>query len=224
MYLFCFGKEYIKMIIYSCIDRIEYETLMEKGFLECAPKLTEMPSESVEFAIAYKYMADKLRARYRSNLSYPRWGWVQYEGKSVTEQPDVFFANAPYIKSYLLKLNINECLLSDFDAWHSCLNLFPLCYSEDEFTEFEYWLDTAKLKYWDVFFKDNVYTHALRDKIIGTWDRIFDIYAENDYALYPNDYKSIQAVFWQIRKDNILDVKEIYVDEEAYHDYHRCLM
>lgn len=116
MYLFCFGKEYIKMIIYSCIDRIEYETLMEKGFLECAPKLTEMPSESVEF------------------------------------------------------------------------------------------------------------THALRDKIIGTWDRIFDIYAENDYALYPNDYKSIQAVFWQIRKDNILDVKEIYVDEEAYHDYHRCLM
>ena len=209
------------MIIYSCIDKNEYETLMDKGFLECDPTLAEMPSESVEFAIAYKYMADKLRARYKSNLSFPRWGWYKYEGKSVTEQPDVFFANAPYTKSYLLKLDVKECLLSDFDAWHCCLNLYPLCYSEEEDAEFDYWEEIANLKHWDVFFKDNIYTYALRDKVIKTWDRIFDIYKENDYALYSNDFKSIQAVFWTIYKKDVLDVREIMVDDVTYYNYHK---
>ena len=208
------------MIIYSCIDKNEYETLMNEGILECDPTLARMPSESVEFAIAYKYMADKLQARYRSNLSFPRWGWYKYEGKSVAEQPDVFFADAPYTKSYLLKLDIKECLLSDFDAWHCCLNLCPLCYSEEEWQEYCYYLDIAHLKHWEVFFKDNIYTYVLRDKVIKTWDRIFDIYKENDYALYSNDYKSIQAVFWTIYKKDVLDVREIMVDDITYYQYH----
>ncbi len=219
---FCQGV--YKMVLYSCINKIEYETLVDNGVLECDPKLVEMPIESVEVAIAYKYMADKLRARYRSDLIYPRWGWFKYEGKSVIEQPDAFFASAPYTKSYLLKLDIKECLLSDFDAWHCCLNLCPLCYSEEEESEFDYWEDIARLKHWDIFFKDNAYTYALRDRVIKTWDRVFDIYAENDYALYTNDYKSIQAVFWQIHQENVLDVKEIYVNEKNYNDYYKYLM
>jgi hypothetical protein len=209
------------MIIYSCIDKNEYEYLMKNGALECIPTLAQLPSESVEFAIAYKYMSDKLRARYSSNLSYPRWGWYQYEGKSVNEQPDVFFASAPYTESYLLKLDIEEYLLSDFDAWHCCLNLFPLCYSEEEESEFDYWLDKAHLKYWDIFFKDNAYTFALRDKVIKTWDRIFNIYDENDYALYDMKYKSIQAVFWRIYKEDIISVRKIMVDDKTFNEYHQ---
>ena len=205
------------MIMFSTISEEEYKTLQKTGVLECVPSLATLPAESDEIAIAYKYMSDKLREKYPSDLVYPRWAYTLYNGRAVDLQPDVVFAEQGK-KTYRLKLDVKEYLLSDIDAWTYCLNLSPLAYSEEEDDQFDYWLKIAHLSQRDVFLKDNPYTLWLRKKVIGTWDRIFDIEAQNDYALY--DEKTIQAVFWRIEAKDVLDVKEIQVDDETYRKYH----
>lgn len=204
--------------MYSTISEEEYKLLQRNGELECDATKARFPAESEEVAIAYKFMADKLRERYPSCLEYPRWAFTQYDGKDVSLKPDAFFADRPNQRKYRLKLDVKEFLLSDFDAWHCCLNLWPLAYAEGEDAKFDYWRDVAHLSYRDVFFNDNVYARNLRDKTIKTWDRIFDINAQSEYALYKD--KSIQAVFWRIYQEDILGVKEILVDDKTFREYH----
>ena len=206
------------MIMYSTISEEEYNILLKKGHLECNPNLAEFPADSKEIQIAYKYMSDKLRERYPSNLVYPRWAWTLWEGESVEKQPDVFFASRPNTTYFRLKLEISDYLLSDFDAWHSCLNLMPMVYTEEEWDEFFYWLEIAHLFHSDIFFREDVYSLYLRNKVIQSWDKIFDLSAKSDFAL-PKE-KSIQAVFWSIKKENILEAKKICVDEKTYNDYY----
>lgn len=205
------------MIMYSTITEEEYNILIKEGHLECNPKLAEFPANSKEIQIAYKFMSDKLREKYPSNLVYPRWAWTLWEGKSVENQPDVFFIDKPNTTYYRLKLNISEYLLSDFDAWHSCLNLMPMVYTEEEWDEFFYWFDIAHLFHSDIFFREDVYSVYLRNKVIKSWENIFNLSAKSDFAL-PKE-KTIQAVFWNIKKENILDAKKIFVDEETYNKY-----
>ena len=205
------------MIMYSTITEEEYASLQRDGVLECKPELAKQPLENEEFAIAYKFMADKLRELYPSDLVYPRWAFTLYEGKDVSLQKDVFFASSPNKKEYRLKLDIKEFLLSDFDAWHVCLNLWPMAYSEEEDDQFSYWMDVAGLSNRDVFLKEHPYANNLREKVIKTWNRIFDIEAQNSYALCRD--KTIQAVFWRIQTKDVLEVKEILVDDETYRKY-----
>ena len=207
------------MIMYSTISEEEYRLLQKTGRLECDATKAVMPNESKEGAIAYQYMSDKLRAKFPSSLTYPRWAWTMWEGEDVSKQPDVFFADEPNRKYYRLKLDIKEFLLSDFDAWHYCLNLWPLAFSQEEADQFDYWLKIARLSSRDVFFTDNIYTRNLRTKIVKTWDRIFDIEAKNEYALYEE--KTIQAVFWTIYIKDVLEIKEIMVENKAYDEYNK---
>ena len=207
------------MIMYSTISEDEYRLLQKTGRLECDATKAVMPNESKECAIAYRFMSDKLRAKFPSSLTYPRWAWTMWEGEDVSKQPDVFFAGEPNRKYYRLKLDIKEFLLSDFYAWHSCLWLAPLTYTEDEDAQFDYWQNIARLSSIDVFLKDNIYTRNLRTKIVKTWNRIFDIEAKNDYAL--PDEKSIQAVFWTIHRKDVLEVKEILVDNKVFTKYNK---
>lgn len=205
------------MIMYSTITEKEYDILQKEGHLECDEKLAKFPADSIEIQIAYKYMADKLRQRYKSNLVYPRWAWTLWEGKPIEVQPEAFFADSPNQVYYRLKLDIKEYLLSDFDAWHSCLNLMPMVYTEEEWDNHFYWLEIAHLTHDEIFFRDDVYSVNLRNKVIKSWDKIFDIEAKSDFAL-PKD-KSIQAVFWSIKKDNVLEATKICVDEDTYNEY-----
>ena len=206
------------MIMYSTISEEEYNILLKEGHLECNPNLAEFPADSKEIQIAYKYMSDKLRERYPSNLVYPRWAWTLWEGESVEKQPDVFFASSPNTTYFRLKLEISDYLLSDFDAWHSCLNLMPMVYTEEEWDEHFYWLEIAHLTHDEIFFRNDVYSIYLKNKVIQSWDKIFDLSAKSDFAL-PKE-KSIQAVFWSIKKENILEAKKICIDEETYNNYY----
>lgn len=79
-----------------------------------------------------------------------------------------------------------DFLLSDFDDWHSVLNN---CYIADN------------EKDWDDFYAND--SDSRTDKIIASWDKVFDLnrYAPN-WAPEP-DKRTVQATLWEVRMSQV---------------------
>lgn len=75
--------------------------------------------------------------------------------------------------------------------------------------EFYNKVDKYGLEIYNVFSAENDINPKaleLRKEIIESWDWIFDINNTNDYMVYKN--KTIQAVFWELRKEDVLCCKK----------------
>ena len=71
-------------------------------------------------------------------------------------------------------------------------------------------LENNNLKFHDLadFSKQSPVLSKLREKIEKSWERIFDLDWEDEYAAHPKDKKSIQAVMWSINWDEVVGVRE----------------
>ncbi|MCA9437920.1 MAG: DUF3841 domain-containing protein, partial [Candidatus Omnitrophica bacterium] len=45
-------------------------------------------------------------------------------------------------------------------------------------------------------------------EIVKSWDRIFDLGWEDEYISGRNNVKSIQATFWELRADQVLEARQ----------------
>jgi len=90
--------------------------------------------------------------------------------------------------------------LSDFDLWHYVLNYWYLPTSEADRDRFE----TQLAKRGMSFFEAKPLPHRkYHERIVASWDRIFDFdWAEDEFAL-PRSSKSIQGTTWEVNLEQV---------------------
>ena len=165
------------------------------------------------FRSAYGWMAAKMtHAGIRplfAGTRYPIWAWYQWEGcrKRRDMRQSGYAEKGTKIVRLTLEIADNEVLLSDFDLFHYVLNRWHLPRDEKDGTDFEKAYKNAGYAWNDlqnsaIRSKDML---SLRERIVKSWDRIFDLEHEDEGWLYgKNEHKSIQAAFWQMKMDQLL--------------------
>lgn len=180
---------------YWTIQPIEQlQNLKKNGFIVCNSELA-MASDPY-FKQAYDWMSEQMRLRLNEkflHLKYPLWCWHS-RYNFTKRKPD--FRNSEYrqLKGSIVRIEFeipdNQILLSDFELWHS---VFYQCYiadDENDYKIFENYLDEnypgkklAQLP------------QELRNKIIKSWEKIFDLDFHDPYIAHKRQDKSIQGTF-----------------------------
>jgi len=90
--------------------------------------------------------------------------------------------------------------LSDFDLWHYVLNYWYLPKSEADGDKFEALLAECGLSFFETKPLPNPEYH---ERIVASWERIFDLeWTEGELAL-PRSSKSVQGTTWQVNMDQV---------------------
>lgn len=187
-----------------------YQLLQKNGFLRgdrsCIMEKTFIP--------AYDWLVGEMSKRVGTppdDESYPIWAWYQWEGKR--KRRDLRRGGYAERGTPLVQLTIEipdeSVLLSDFDEWTYPLSFWYLPLTEQENKEFEAEYEKDGFDFQDMI---NLRISDRRmekyhERIIQSWQRIFDIWKEATYSGYPLDQKSIQATFWELRIDQVLKVE-----------------
>jgi hypothetical protein len=200
------------MILWSILTKQAWEQLQRKGYLR-----TDRRCIWKERLIPYQWMTEQMVQR----LSIPRptqntmpvWAWYQWENEKRCK-PDLrsgcHLPKGDEGVRIEFQADDEKVLLSDFELWHYVLNYWYLPNSERDGNAFEKKLAKAGLS----FFKhehSNPLPHAqYRREIERSWERIFDIgWSDKRHAIaVPLQRKSIQATLWELRLEEVLQVKE----------------
>lgn len=193
------------MILWTIQKEEAWEQLKGRGYLVGAIDNIEK-----SWISDYRWMADQMKERlgtppYAKN--FPIWAWYQWESLKRI-QPDLRAGGhlSKNEKGVRIEFNCHEdtALLSDFELWHYVLNYWYLPESEADGESFEAELERQGLS----FFKTKPLPHPeYHEKIVRSWDKIFDLdWTEPDLAS-PRDQKSIQATVWQLKIDQVQSYK-----------------
>lgn len=163
------------------------QEIHEKGYFICDPEKSEIIQEWDNFENSYKWLSTIMNSsipKLNKEITYPIWAWHTYRGKPYKiDRRTTYYKNLTK-NDYILEVEIpdTEVLLSDFDKWHYVLNNVGIPENEEDEEQFEYYLNL---------------TGKLRE---DSWNRIFEI--ENS--------QYIQANFWKLNKNNIINKTKIY--------------
>ena len=156
----------------------------------------------------YQWMIEQMKRRIGSPPSpaaYPIWAWFQWEN-AKRARPDLR-ANGHFARGVSAVRIEFECsdavaLLSDFDLWHYILNYWYLPASEAEGEQFEAELARQGLS----FFETKPLTSPeYHQRIVKSWQKIFDLHWTEDNRALPRNRKSIQATLWEITTAQVRD-------------------
>jgi len=132
-------------------------------------------------------------------IRYPIWAWYQWNGKRKKRDMRERGLSNRGDPAVQLEIEIpdEKVLLSDFDVFHCVLNNTYICSSEEESERFDKWCESQDDK------------SKIVKKIKESWTGVFDLTKEDDNWLYgKNEHKSIQAVFWELREDQVIWARE----------------
>lgn len=159
------------------------------------------------FEKPYRWMAQQL-AQYAGpsvKCNWPIWAWHQWED-SGKRKPDLR-ASSHLEKGTVgvrMEIEVGEAkvLLSDFELWHYVLNYWYLPATEKEGEDFESEIERRGFS----FDEPKPLPHRYHKRIEKSWEKIFDLdwIAQNISSVREN--KSIQAVFWELRIEQIRKV------------------
>ena len=167
------------------------EEINRKGFYVCNPdKAMYISDPEVSFKDSYDWLVKEMYKRVGSapsGVSYPVWAWYSRDWKH--KKPDLRNAgyDTPGTRCVCIELEIpdNEVLLSDYDLWHYVLN--------------KWWIDDSTCE-------EDSLSVDYREKLkVDSWSKIFDLTPVNTKWMCKGRY--IQATFWVLRKENIVDVR-----------------
>ena len=173
------------------------DVIMNEGVYHCDISKSCFKDDK-PFIDAYVWMKEKLTEKCGNEFGVPDmvWAWYIYDGKN--KKPDLIPSGygQPGDKYACIELEIpdEQVLLSDFNNWHCVLND---CYCDDSQSEEEW----KKITEW---YDSLSGEEAIREKL-NSWNNIFNI------TRYENEWRRngyyVQAVFWELRKDQIKSVK-----------------
>ena len=160
--------------------------------------------------LPYEWMVDQMKIRIGpppGSSCFPMWAWYQWEGEKRSK-PDLraggHLSKGQKGVRIEFECGDEEVLLSDFDLWHYVLNYWYLPESESDGEDFEAELATFGLS----FFKQKSLPDAeYHNRIVQSWDRIFDLYWFEDDLAEPFPGKSIQATLWELTVDQVRNCK-----------------
>lgn len=191
------------MILWT-IQRVEaWKKLNKDGVLSGCQQYVEP-----YFLEAYQWLIEQMKTRIGPQLqpdAFPIWAWYQWEGQR--KKPDLrssgHLPKGEWGVRIEFEAGAQQVLLSDFDLWHYVLNYWylPKSLAEGELLEAE--LEDHGLSFYESKPLPDINYHR---QIVESWQRIFDLdwYAEG----ITDERKSIQATLWELRLDNVRDVRE----------------
>jgi hypothetical protein len=170
-----------------------------------------------DFKMAYNWMIEQMKIRLKINmpddLTYPVWAWYQWCNEDK-RKPDLRYSGygEKGTKLYRIEFEIEDhkVLLSDFDLFHFVLNYWYISKNEKENNVFDEEMDKNNITLLDLqdFNKKSEKINSLRDQIEKSWNLIFDLDWHDEYITSPKHEKSIQAVFWELEWEQVIDIKE----------------
>ena len=183
------------MILWTIQPLEVYELIQHTGVYHCDFSRSVLS----DFGEQYDWLVNAMKDRIGDppeGVSYPVWAWYMWEG--VRKRPDLRkerWGNGWKGEQYAcMEIDIPEkdVVLSDFDSWSIILLHGLLADSEEEDNRLEQIYDSLSEKDRKVF----------RDK---NWEKAFDLtYVDNKWV-HRGD--SIQATFWELRKEDIREVR-----------------
>ena len=133
-------------------------------------------------------------------IHYPIWAWHQ-------PKPDLRCSGLLEPGTKGVRLTIQKpsesVVLSDFELWHH-----PLVYkgfignNEKESIQFDHYLKQEGLSLTNF----HQLPKPLKQTIIQSWDKIFDLDFNCPYYTRDKSEKSIQATFWELRLEEVIEV------------------
>lgn len=163
------------------------------------------------FIPAYDWLAAEMKKRIGeppSGVAYPLWAWYQWEGNR--KRRDLRCSGYAERGTPLVQLTIeipdDAVVLSDFDDWHYVLNFWYYAMTEQESNAFEAEYEAEGFRFLDLGdpeVTDNR-IEKYRKRVRESWQHIFDLWKESEYSSYPIEKKSIQATFWELRREQVL--------------------
>ena len=200
------------MILWTIQPIDVYELIQETGVYHCDFSKSVMSDWQEQYDWLVREMKDRIGDP-PEGVTYPVWAWYMWEG--ARKKPDLRrerWGNGWKGERFAcMEIDIPEedVLLSDFDSWSIILLHGLLCDSEEEEKQLE-------REYNNLPEEERT---SFRDK---NWERAFDLsFVDNDWV-HRGD--SIQATFWELRKDDIRKVRFFtaatpmpdYVKDNAY--------
>ncbi|MCT4664928.1 MAG: DUF3841 domain-containing protein [Flavobacteriales bacterium] len=197
-----------KLLLYTIQPLEWYEKLLKEGIIYGDSQAEGY--NMFEFDEPYTWMRNQMVQRVgapKKEGAVPIWAWYHYDNAKKTK-PDLRHTGLVEkgkkgIRVGFLK-NREEVLLSDFELWHIPLNNGNIAGSEEEDNAFEEFAKKFEYVLWDM----KTYPKELKTAVEKTWERIFDMDFDNEYATRPFEKKSIQATFWSLSLAEIVEVKE----------------
>ncbi|GBU26898.1 hypothetical protein R84B8_00413 [Treponema sp. R8-4-B8] len=164
---------------------------------------------------AYDWMAAELAKKdvMPEGIRYPIWAWYQWQGKRKKRdlRERGFMKRGNPAVQLEIEIPDNKVLLSDFDVFHCVLNNLYVCSSEEDHERFEKWYESMGIGYgdWKNDASQDEKLQIVQRAIVESWAGVFDLTKEDDNYLYgKNEEKSIQAVFWELREDQVIWARE----------------
>lgn len=153
------------------------------------------------FLYAYDWMKKQLAIKTGINKEYhPVWAW--------TKRPDL--RRCGYLekgkKGVLIEFEIDkrEVLISDFDLWHYVLNYWYLPNSMEDGDKFEEELKSKGMSY----YKQKPLPEPYDIIIENSWLKIFDLDWCAEDITSKQDDKIFQAVFWELKLEQIKNIRK----------------
>jgi hypothetical protein len=202
------------MRLWTIQDQEAYKLLKKNGILHVNEECLWC-KDSNNLRYAYDWMASALCKKdiNPDGIRYPIWAWYQWEGKRKKRDMRKSGLSARGNKVVQLEIEIpdEKVLLSDFDVFHSVLNNMYISSSKKDHDKFDKWYESLRIKYGDREYdaQQDIKSQIVNDVIEESWAGVFDLTKEDDNWLYgKNEHKSIQAVFWELRKDQVIWARE----------------
>lgn len=198
------------MLLWTIQNADAYENMKKVGVLRANDNYIFMDFNPT----AYHWMANKLEAKCPKpdcKMQYPVWAWYMKDGKR--KRRDLRCAGYGKRGEEMVQITIevpnNQVLLSDFDAFHFVLSDLYLPTSEEDSLRFESDLKNDSFTWGDLQLgeTDNDLKKTYREKVVDSWEKIFDLEREDDYVFCDIQHKSIQAVMWQVTMEQVLKVE-----------------
>lgn len=193
------------MILWTIQTEEAWEQLNKKGCITGVMDYIE-PSWLSSYHWMMQQMKDRIGSPPCKHL-FPVWAWYQWDS-SNRKKPDLRSAGhlPKNVKGVRIEFSCdkNAGLLSDFTLWHYVLNYWYLPESMADDEKF----DAEIKKQGTTYFEAKPHpTPKIHQKIVRSWNKIFDLdWDETDISV-PKYQKSIQATIWQLRMEQVRSCK-----------------
>ncbi len=194
------------MKLWTIQTKQAWKLLQKQGFLIA----TDEHIMEKSWLLPYRWMIEQMKKRLGPppySDCCPVWGWFQWES-SKRRCPDLRAGGHLPKNERGVRIEFecsdSEVLLSDFELWHYVLNYWYLPESEADGDAFEAELKKHGLSFFETKPLPNPKYH---ERILHSWDRIFDLnWTEPDISSH-RDRKSIQVTIWQLSIDQVRNYK-----------------
>lgn len=191
------------------LQHIEAYKMLEKNGVLHANEQHLFCEDDLRYA--YDWLTEQMKKRVDlppDGVSYPIWAWYKWEGKH--KRCDLrcggYAKRGTPMVQMEIQIDSDRLLLSDFDRWVNVLNKAYIVEDESEWDRMDKELERLGTDSYYLFTEPVTDTRLLplKEKIMDTWQTVFQLDTHMESWDYPLDKRSVQATFWELRMEDVV--------------------